>query len=87
MRYGYFFKGSFYLKKRIHRKYLKNRDKNIIYRRNLRKNEVLKVKLTEDSDITKVQQGQLISVQVNIANVKGNLYYSQSGPMKFPRDK
>lgn len=49
--------------------------------------EVLKVKLTEDSDIAKVQQGQLISVPVNIANVNGNLYYSQSGPMKFPRDK
>lgn len=37
MRYGYFFKGSFYFKKRIHRKYLKNRDKDIIYRRSLRK--------------------------------------------------
>lgn len=37
MRYGYFFKGSFYFKKRIHRKHLKNRDKDLIYRRSLRK--------------------------------------------------
>ncbi len=49
--------------------------------------EVLKVKLTENTDISKVQQGQAISIPVNIACVNNNLYYSQAGEIKFPRDK
>lgn len=49
--------------------------------------EVLKVKLTDDTDIPKVQQGQAISIPVNITCVNNNLFYAQSGAIKFPRDK
>lgn len=49
--------------------------------------EVLKVKLTDDTDITKVQNGQAISIPVNIACVNNNLYYSQAGGIKYPREK
>ncbi len=48
--------------------------------------EVIKVKLTEQEDILKVEQGQLISIPVNIACVNNNLYYSQSGTIKYPRE-
>ena len=48
--------------------------------------EILKVKITNTEDISKLQKGTVISIAVNIASVNGNLYYSQSDTVKILRE-
>lgn len=40
--------------------------------------EILKVKITNENDISKLEKDILVSVPVAISSVNGNLYYSQS---------
>ncbi|WP_323588585.1 hypothetical protein [Aliarcobacter butzleri] len=49
--------------------------------------EVIKVKMTIQSDYSKLQQNQIVSIPVNIATVNGNLYYSQSFEMKVLKEQ
>lgn len=49
--------------------------------------EVIKVKITIESDYSKLQQNQIISIPVSIANVNGNLYFSQSSELKVLREQ
>ena len=45
--------------------------------------EILKVKITNETDISKLEKDILVSVPVAISSVNGNLYYSQSNSIKF----
>lgn len=45
--------------------------------------EILKVKITNENDISKLEKDILVSVPVAISSVNGNLYYSQSNSIKF----
>lgn len=45
--------------------------------------EILKVKITNENDISKLEKDILVSVPVAISSVNGNLYYSQSNNIKF----
>jgi hypothetical protein len=49
--------------------------------------EVIKVKITIESDYSKLQQNQVVSIPVNIANVNGNLYFSQNSELKVLREQ
>ena len=45
--------------------------------------EILKVKITNESDISKLEKDAVVSVPVSVSSVNGNLYYSQSNQIKF----
>lgn len=45
--------------------------------------EILKVKITNENDISKLEKDALVSIPVSISAVNGNLYYSQSNNIKF----
>ena len=45
--------------------------------------EILKVKITNESDISKLQKDSLVSVPVSISSVNGNLFYSQVEAIRF----
>ncbi len=45
--------------------------------------EILKVKITNENDISKLEKDSLVSIPVSISNVNGNLYYSQISQIKF----
>lgn len=45
--------------------------------------EILKVKITNENDISKLEKDILVSIPVSISSVNGNLYYSQSNSIKF----
>ena len=45
--------------------------------------EIIKVKFTNENDISKLEKDILVSVPVAISSVNGNLYYSQSNSIKF----
>ena len=49
--------------------------------------EVIKVKITIESDYSKLQQNQVVSIPVSIVNVNGNLYFSQSSELKVLREQ
>lgn len=49
--------------------------------------EVIKVKITIESDYSKLQQNQIVSIPVNIAVVNGNMYFSQSSELKVLREQ
>ena len=49
--------------------------------------EVIKVKITIESDYSKLQQNQVVFIPVSIANVNGNLYFSQSSELKVLREQ
>ncbi len=49
--------------------------------------EVIKVKITIESDYSKLQQNQVVSIPVSIANVNGNMYFSQSSELKVLREQ
>jgi hypothetical protein len=48
--------------------------------------EILKVKITNESDIPKLEKDAVVSVPVAISSVNGNLYYSQSNNIKFLKE-
>ena len=45
--------------------------------------EILKVKITNENDISKLQKDSLVSIPVSITAVNGNLYYSQIEQIRF----
>lgn len=45
--------------------------------------EILKVKITNENDISKLQKDSLVSIPVSISVVNGNLYYSQIEQIRF----
>ena len=45
--------------------------------------EILKVKITNENDISKLEKDAVVSVPVSISSVNGNLYYSQISQIKF----
>lgn len=49
--------------------------------------EVLKVKMTVESDYIKLQQNQLVSIPVNLATVNGNIYFSQCSSLKVLKEQ
>lgn len=49
--------------------------------------EVIKVKITIESDYSKLQQNQIVSIPVSIAVVNGNMYFSQSSELKVLREQ
>ena len=48
--------------------------------------EIIKVKITNETDISKLEKDTIVSVPVSIAVVNGNLYYSQSNQIKFLKE-
>ncbi|MDN5114974.1 hypothetical protein [Aliarcobacter butzleri] len=48
--------------------------------------EIIKVKITNEADIQKLEKDLVISVPVSISAVNGNLYYSQSDNIKFSKE-
>jgi len=49
--------------------------------------EVIKVKMTVQSDYSKLQQNQMVSIPVNLASVNGNIYFSQNAELKVLREQ
>lgn len=49
--------------------------------------EILKVKITVESDYIKLQQNQMISIPVNLATVNGNIYFSQCSALKVLKEQ
>ena len=49
--------------------------------------EVIKVKMTVQSDYTKLQQNQMVSIPVNLSSVNGNIYFSQNAGLKVLREQ
>lgn len=45
--------------------------------------EILKVKITNENDISKLEKDAVVSIPVSISSVNGNLYYSQISQIKF----
>ena len=48
--------------------------------------EIIKVKITNEADIQKLEKDLVVSVPVSIVAVNGNLYYSQSDNVRFPKE-
>ena len=48
--------------------------------------EIIKVKITNETDISKLEKDSVVAVPVSIAVVNGNLYYSQSNQVKFLKE-
>ncbi|MCG3665406.1 hypothetical protein L5F09_06575 [Aliarcobacter butzleri] len=48
--------------------------------------EIIKVKITNEADISKLEKDLVVSVPVSISVVNGNLYYSQSDNIKFSKE-
>ena len=44
--------------------------------------EIIKVKMTIDSDISLLQKGEFVSIPVSVVSANGNLYFTQSDSMK-----
>lgn len=49
--------------------------------------EILRVKITNQADIAKLEKNAIVSVPVSIASVNGNLYYTQVESIKYLKDK
>ena len=48
--------------------------------------EILKVKITNENDISKLEKDAVVSVPVSIVAVNGNSYYSQADNIKFHKE-
>lgn len=44
--------------------------------------EVVKVKMTVDSDIALLQKGEVVSIPISVITANGNLYFTQAEAMK-----
>ena len=44
--------------------------------------EIIKVKMTIDSDIALLQKGEFVSIPVSVVSANGNLYFTQSEAIK-----
>lgn len=45
--------------------------------------EILRVKISSNTDVNKLKKGIVVSIPVSIATVNNMLYYSQSGEINF----
>lgn len=48
--------------------------------------EIIKVKITNELDIPKLEKDAVVAVPITISSVNGNLYYSQSNNIKFLKE-
>ena len=48
--------------------------------------EIIKVKITNEADIQKLEKDLVVSIPVSIVGVNGNLYYSQSDNIRFHKE-
>ncbi|RXI24895.1 hypothetical protein [Aliarcobacter trophiarum] len=48
--------------------------------------EIIKVKITSEADIQKLEKDLFVSVPVSISAVNGNLYYSQADNIRFQKE-
>ena len=48
--------------------------------------EIIKVKITNEADIQKLEKDLVVSVPVSVVAVNGNLYYSQADNIKFHKE-
>ncbi|RXJ98946.1 hypothetical protein CRV02_12915 [Arcobacter sp. CECT 8989] len=48
--------------------------------------EILKVKITQEVDIQKLQKDMIVSIPVSISSVNGNMYYSQVSDIKYLKE-
>ena len=48
--------------------------------------EIIKVKITNEADIQKLEKDLVVSVPVSVAAVNGNLYYSQADNIRFHKE-
>ena len=48
--------------------------------------EIIKVKITNEADIQKLEKDLVVSIPVSISAVNGNLYYSQSDNIRFHKE-
>jgi hypothetical protein len=48
--------------------------------------EILKVKITNENDIPKLEKDAVVSIPVSISSVNGNLFYSQINTIKFHKE-
>ena len=66
-------------------------DKKTIYAQFLMESEskgmeIIKVKITNEADIQKLEKDLVVSVPVSVVAVNGNLYYSQSDNIRFHKE-
>ena len=66
-------------------------DKKTIYAQFLMESEskgmeIIKVKITNEADIQKLEKDLVVSVPVSVAAVNGNLYYSQADNIRFHKE-
>ena len=48
--------------------------------------EIIKVKITVDEDITKLEKNAMVSIPVSVVAVNGNIFYSQTEALKVIRE-
>ena len=48
--------------------------------------EIIKVKITNEADIQKLEKDLVVSVPVSVVAVNGNLYYSQADNIRFHKE-
>lgn len=48
--------------------------------------EIIKVKITNETDIPKLEKDAVVSVPITISSVNGNLYFSQCNVIKFHKE-
>ena len=48
--------------------------------------EIIKVKITNEADIQKLEKDLVVSIPVSVVAVNGNLYYSQSDNIRFHKE-
>ena len=48
--------------------------------------EIIKVKITNEADIQKLEKDLVVSVPVLVVAVNGNLYYSQADNIRFHKE-
>ena len=66
-------------------------DKKTIYAQFLMESEskgmeIIKVKITNEADIQKLEKDLVVSVPVSVVAVNGNLYYSQADNIRFHKE-
>ena len=66
-------------------------DKKTIYAQFLMESEskgmeIIKVKITNEADIQKLEKDLVVSIPVSVVAVNGNLYYSQSDNIRFHKE-
>ena len=48
--------------------------------------EIIKVKITNETDIPKLEKDGVVSIPVSVVAVNGNLYYSQADNIRFHKE-